>query len=200
MIKWSEFREGEDLYEAFLPEHNHESSAWLLRWSCNGHVIEERRIRMTWPPRFGPDQGDVAQIEAVLDALIASGSRPQLPESRGEYLPVPFSPLPSELAVLAGLAVLLAEYVDAERALGLIDDQTRTFLGLPDRAKADGFYPVAITPEREGRMRRVIALARLLERDSRAEPRRDDLITAVLAEDVQAIVGILAILGIDPQS
>lgn len=200
MIKWSEFREGEDLYEAFLPEHDHESSAWMLRWSCNGHVIEERRVAMTWPARFGPDRGDVAQIEAVLDTLIASASRPQSSKSRGEYLPEPFSPLPSDLSKLADLAVVLAEYVDAERALGLSNDQTRSFLGLPDRAKADGFYPVAITPKREGRMRRVIALARLLERDRRAEPRRGNLITAVLAEDVPTIVQILAALGIDPQS
>lgn len=196
MIKWSEFSEGDSLFEAFLPEHDRESCAWLLRWSRNGHIIEERRIRLTWPPRFGPDAGDVAQIEAVLDTLIARLPAQQALQSRGDYIPEPFSPLPSSPEVLAALAICLAEFVKAEASLGLNPEETRRFLRLPDRAKADGFYPMAITPERDGRMRRLIALSTLLERDARAAPRRTELVAAVLAEDIPAICRILEAQGI----
>lgn len=200
MIKWGEFRDGDAVFEAFLPEHDRESGGWLLRQSCNGHIIEERRVRLTWPPRFGPDVGDVAQIEAELDALITSEPGRKPPETRGKYMPTPFSPLPSDLTVLAALATCLSEFVEAARALALSDEQTRAYLYLPERAIADGLYPVAITPRRESRMLRVIALARLLERDNRAESRRAELITAVLAEDISTIGRILDDQGITPQA
>ena len=45
-------------------------------------------------------------------------------------------------------------------------------------------------------MRRLITLARLLEQDARAAPRRTELIAATLAEDVPAIVRILEHIGI----
>lgn len=196
MIKWSEFAEGDSLFEAFLPEHDRESSSWLLRWSRNGHIVEERRVGLTWPPRFGPDAGDVAQIEAVLDTMIKGLSTQQPLETRGDYMPAPFSPLLSEPHVLAALAVCVAEYMDAERMLGLNEEETRRYLALPDRAKADGLYPMAVTPERDFRMRRLIILARLIEQDARAAPRRTELIAAVLADDVPAIVRILEDSGI----
>lgn len=196
MIKWSEFAEGNSLFEAFLPEHDRESSSWLLRWSRNGHIVEERRVGLTWPPRFGPDAGDVAQIEAVLDNLITGLSAQPSLETPGDYVPTPFSPVTSEPHVLAALAVCVAEYIDAERILGLNEEETRRYLALPDRAKADGLYPMAVTPERDHRMRRLITLARLLEQDARAAPRRTELIAAVLADDVPTIVRILVETGI----
>jgi hypothetical protein len=196
VIKWSEFAEGDSLFEAFLPEHDRESCSWLLRWSRNGHIVEERRVGLTWPPRFGPDVGDVAQIEAVLDTLITGLSAQQSLETPGDYLPRPFSPLPSEPHVLAALAVCAAEYIDAERILGLNAEETRRYLALPDRATADGLYPIAVNPERDRRMRRLITLAKLLEQDPRAAPRRTELIAATLAEDGPAIVRILEQIGI----
>ncbi len=196
MIKWSEFAEGDSLFEAFLPEHDRESSSWLLRWSRNGHIVEERRVGLTWPPRFGPDAGDVAQIEAVLDNLITGLSAQPPLETPGDYVPTPISPLTSEPHVLAALAVCVAEYIDAERILGLNEEETRRYLALPDRAKADGLYPMAVTPERDHRMRRLITLARLLEQDARAAPRRTELIAAVLADDVPTIVRIRVESGI----
>jgi hypothetical protein len=196
VIKWSEFSEGDSLYEAFLPEHDRESSAWLLRWSRNGHIIKELRVRLTWPPRFGPDAGDVAQIEAALDKLMTDSTAQSPPATRGEYVTAPFVPLPSTPELLAALAVRVAEYVDAEHALGLNEEETRRYLGLPVGAKVDGLYPMAVTPERDRRMLRLITLAGLLERDGRAAPRRTELIAAVLAEDVPAIGRILEAQGI----
>jgi len=196
VIKWSEFAEGDSLFEAFLPEHDRESCSWLLRWSRNGHIVEERRVGLTWPPRFGPDVGDVAQIEAVLDSLISGLSAPPPLETSGDYVPAPFSPLSSEPHVLAALAVCVAEYIEAERALGLNEEETRRYLALPDRAKADGLYPMAVTPERGSRMRRLITLSSLLAQDARAAARRTELIAAVLADDVPAIVRLLEDSGI----
>ena len=197
MIKWSEFKEGDSLFEAFLPEHDRESAAWLLRWSCNGHVIEERRVRLIWPPRFGPDVGDVAKIEAELDTLINNSTQRPHEAVGGAYVPREYFPLPSEPHVLAGLAVQLAEYVEAEAFLGLDDEQTREYLGLPDGTRADGLYPMAITPEREGRMRRIVALTSLLRRDCRAQLRNAELLAAVLAHDVSTIAKILEAQGIE---
>lgn len=196
MIKWSEFAEGDSLFEAYLPEHDRESCSWLLRWSRNGHIVEERRVRLTWPPRFGPDVGDVAQIEAVLDTLINGLSAQPPLETPGDYVPRPFSPLPSEPHVLAVLAVCLAEYIEAERMLGINAEETCRYLALPDHATAAGLYPMAVTPERERRMRRLITLAKLLEQDPRTAPRRKELIAATLAEDGVAIVRILEHIGI----
>jgi hypothetical protein len=196
VIKWSEFADGDSLFEAFLPEHERESCSWLLRWSHHGHIVEERRVQLTWPPRFGPDVGDVAQIEAVLDSIITGLAEQPRPEKSGDYVPAPFSPLPSEPHELAALAVCVAEYSAAEGTLGLNAEETRRFLALPDHATAEGLYPIAITPERARRMRRLITLARLLEQDARAAPRRTELIAATLAEDVPAIVRILEHIGI----
>jgi hypothetical protein len=197
VIKWGEFKDGNAVFEAFLPEHDRESSAWLLRSSRHGHVLEERRVRLTWPPRFGPDSGDVAKIEAELDASMARVAPLQPPATQGGYVPGPCDDVASEPHVLAVLAALLAEYVDAEKALGLTEEQSRTYLGLPHGTRADGLYPMAVTPKRDGQMRRMIALARVVERDSRMFPRKSDLLAAVLADDISCVRGIVSAQGVE---
>lgn len=196
MIKWGEFKDGDAVFEAFLPEHNAESDAWLLRSSRHGHILEERRVRLTWPPRFGPDSGDVAQIEAELDASMARVAQLQPSAMPGTYVPGPCNEAPTEPHVLAVLANLLTEYVEAEKALGLTHDQSRAYLSLPDGASAGDLYPIAITPDRDGRIHRLIGLARVVARDSRVLPRKPELLAAVLAGDVQAIRSVLAAQGV----
>lgn len=109
MIKWGEFKDGDAVFEAFLPEHDRESDAWLLRSSRHGYILEERRVHLTWPPRFGPDSGDVAQIEAELDASMARVALLQPPATQGGYVPDPCDDVVSEPHVLAVLDALLAE-------------------------------------------------------------------------------------------
>lgn len=197
MIKWGEFKDDDTVFEAFLPEHDRESDAWLLRSSRQGHILEERRVRLTWPPRFGPDSGDVAQIEAELDASMARVASLQPSATHGGYVPDPCDDVASEPHVLAVLAALLAEYVEAEKALGLTEEQSRTYLGLPHGTRADGLYPMAVTPRRDGLMRRLIALASVLERDGRVLPRKAELLDAVLAGNAEAIRGLLSAQGVN---
>lgn len=197
MIKWGEFKDGDTVFEAFLPEHDRESDAWLLRSSRQGHILEERRVRLTWPPRFGPDSGDVAQIEAELDASMARVASLQPSATHGGYVPDPCDDVAAEPHVLAVLAALLAEYIEAEKALGLTEEQSRTYLGLPHGTRADGLYPMAVTPKRDGQLRRMIALARVVERDSRISPRKSELLAAVLADDISCVRGILSAQGVE---
>lgn len=197
MIKWSEFRDGDRLFEAFLPEHEAEPQEWLLRASCLDQILEERRIRLTWPPRFGPDAGDVAMIEAELDIAIAHAVSQPTNSCVEKYVPGPSEIAPPDPYFHAVIGTLLAEYLDAERSLGLTLDQSSNFLELPVMAGTEGLYPMAITPKRDGRMRRLIALANLLQNDPRVQARKTDLLAALLLDDVPTIKTILIAQGID---
>ena len=197
MIKWCEFRDGDRLFEAFLPEHETEPQEWLLRASCLNQIMEERRVRLTWPPRFGPDAGDVAAIEAELDSVIASTASHPMKSGGEKCIPGPIEIANPDPYLHAVLGALLAEYLDAEKSIGLTLDQSRTYLELPVMTDAEGLYPMAITPKRDGRMRRLIALANVLRHDARAQARKNELLSATLADDVPMIKNILDEQGID---
>src|SRR5689334_14769802 len=113
MIKWSEFFELGVLFEAFLPEHERERHAWLLRVSRNGHILEERYVGLTWPPRFGPDAGDVAVLEGELDGALARvGEGRNAPLSPGDYVPRPSEVADTSPWTYAVLHQLLSDYVE----------------------------------------------------------------------------------------
>lgn len=197
MIKWSEFREGDVLYEAFLPEHERETCGWLIRASCRGHVLAERRETLTWPPRFGPDMGDVAVLEAITDGLVTELATAQVPDGEGPYVP-PASELgPVDPYVHAVLYALVEEYAQSEAAFGLTEEQSTAYLSLPVRASARGLYPLAVTPERDHRMRRLIALERVLSSRSDLQPHKDTLLEAVLAYDIPRLRTVLKDLGVE---
>lgn len=197
MIKWSEFREGDVLYEAFLPEHERETSGWLLRASCRGHVLAERRETLTWPPRFGPDMGDVAVLEAITEGLVTELASAQVPEGEGPYV-APASELgPFDPYVHAVLYALVEEYARSEATFALTEEQSTAYLSLPVRANARGLYPMAVTPERDHRMRRLIALERVLSSRADLQPHKDTLLQAVLACDLPRLRMVLQDLGVD---
>jgi hypothetical protein len=142
MIKWNEFEENEVLYEAFLPEHEKEACGWLVRASRRGHVLAERRLTLTWPPRFGPDVGDVAALEAMVDTLVNELKDTPAPVGNGSYMPTPSQISEAEPILHAMLHALVQQYSEAERFIGLTEAQTAGYLGLPVVASAEGLYPL----------------------------------------------------------
>lgn len=196
MIKWGEFREAGFLFEAFLPEHEGQQLSWVMRTSCRGHVVDERRIQLVWPPRFGPDAGDVARLESALDAVIERVKGLFLPESEGTYkagAPEAVDPDPYVYAALHGL---LAEYVEAEATLQLSPEQTAAYLDLDPGYRAEGLFPMAITPRRDARMRKLAALARLVISDDRVRGRAPELVAALMRDDAPAIRAVFEQAGL----
>jgi hypothetical protein len=198
MIKWVDCLEGEILYEFFLPEHEAERCEWLVRVSARGHILDERRGRLTWRPKFGPDCGDVAVVEAATDEMARAAVATPLPDSPGTYVPQEVSLPPTNPMTHAVLYALVEEYSEAERALGLTPEQTANYLQLPVIASAAGLHPFAVTPQRDNRMRRAIALMHILKNHPETAPKRGALLDAVLAEDITTLKNILADLGLPP--
>lgn len=197
MIKWSEFEEGGVLYEAFLREHEKEPCGWLVRASCRGHVLAERRLSLTWPPRFGPDVGDVAALKATAEMLINQQQDKALPVGKGTYAPVPSQMSAPEPILHAMLYSLVQQYAEAERFLGLTETQTAEYLGLPVIASAEGLYPFAMTRTRDGKMNRIVALARVLKAKPEIHLHKETLLGAVLADDIPQLRSMLAAAGVE---
>lgn len=196
MIKWGEFRDGDRVIEAFLPEHEAEPQEWLLRVSRLGHVIKERRIGLTWPPRFGPDRGDVVHVEAELEALIGTVDAGPAPTIEGTYTPGPRMVAAPDPILHASLQALLDDYLEAIASLGVKADQATMHLELSEGLAAEGLYPMAITRKRDVRMNRMVALAALVKRYERLVPRKAELLAAILAGDIDVARKLLADSGI----
>jgi hypothetical protein len=196
VIKWGEFRDGGFLFEAFLPEHEGQQLSWVIRTSCRGHVVDERRIQLVWPPRFGPDAGDVARLESVLDVVIESVKRLSLPESEGAYEAGASEAVDPDPYVHAALHGLLDEYVEAEATLQLSPEQSAAYLDLDPGLSAQGLFPMAITPRRDARMRKLAALARLVISDDRVRGRAPELVAALMRDDSPAIRAVFEQAGL----
>jgi hypothetical protein len=196
MIKWVESREGDFLYEFFLPEHEREAGEWLVRASALGNVLGERRGRLTWLPRFGPDMGDVAVAEAATEELIQEISRRAMPTEPGSYVPTEMTLPPVDPMTHAVLYGLIEAFVEAERELGLTLDQISTYLELPVNYGASGLHPFAVTARRDGRMRRMVALMHVMRNHPETAPLREALIEAVLAENIPLLMQRLAEVGL----
>ena len=200
LIKWSEFREGDVLYEAFHPEHEQEGCAWLLRASCRGHILSEQHLRMTWPPRFGPDAGDVAAVEALAEKMVETLSTIEIPQGEGAYVPSTSTLPPAEPHVHAVLYALVDQYAQSADSIGLNAEESAAYLELSGRPCAKGLFPAAVTPERDSRMRRLIALDHALRNQPEVLPIRRDLMNAVLASDIPGIRELLRSVGLEPGS
>ena len=196
MIKWSESNDGDVLYEAFLPEHEEEPCHWLIRASCRGHILAERTESLTWPPRFGPDVDDVAVLRGLTDTLAKDLTPYAMPDGEGNYAPAPVE-VPQPEPILHALQyALIQEYVEAEVSIGLTDAQSAAYLNFPVVAGASGLYPMAVTPQRDHRMRGIVALDRLLKDRPDAHAFKSDLLSAVLADDIARVRVLLEGAGI----
>ncbi|HEY6940095.1 hypothetical protein [Dokdonella sp.] len=156
MLKWSEYSQDGVLFEAYLPGHELEDQQWLIRASRDGVLLAERRIELTWVPRFGPDAGDVAQIEAALDAMLKALSSGRLDASpdgrRVSYEPV-HPHLKENNPVNAALAHgALEDYGNAAKVLDLDESMCRAFGGLPAGLPIAGTLPMMVTNAMRERM------------------------------------------------
>lgn len=197
MIKWAELRDGDVLYEVFLPEHESEACDSLLRASSRGHILGERRLSLTWPPRFGPDVDDMAATERMAEKLAVELDSTPRPEGEGTYRAGPIDLPPVEPILLAFSYALVEQFVQAEASLGLSEAQTAAYLHLPVTAGASGLYPYAVTAERDARMRKLIALDVMLKRHPALQTVQADVLNAVLTSDQSTLLELLAKAGLD---
>lgn len=200
MIKWGEFHEGDVLYEAFLPEHEQEPCEWLVRASCRGHILGERHLSLTWPPKFGPDVDDVAAVEAMAGTLITELANAPVPDGAGAYVPATIDLPPTEPILHAMLYAVIEQYAQAEASIGLSEEQSAAYLGLPVRAAARGLFPFAVTSARDDRMHRLIALDHVLKNHANLRAVKSELLSAVLDSDISRLRALLKAAGVDPTS
>jgi hypothetical protein len=196
MIKWSEFTEDNVLYEAFLPEHEQETCMWLLRASSRGHILLERFLALTWPPRFGPDAGDVAALEASVDRLMNEVLQTPTPIGEGSYTPAASELSPPEPILHAMLHALVQQFAEAEDLTCRLP-MPRLYLHLPVVARAAGLYPFAVTRDRDSRMNRMIALAAVLKARPDLHHLKEELLSAILVDDIPLLRRTLTAAGLD---
>ena len=196
MLKWAEFSDENTLYEAFLPESDLDGSAWLLRAVCRGHVVAEWGVSMVHRPTFGPDSSDVLALEEALDRLIDSLRSLPAPRDVGTYQVGDISIAPPDPMQHGFLHTLKEGFLESARDLELDPAWIGALLGLREGRTADQLYPVAITPLRQGRMERVVALRSLLPRYPSLASQRTELLDAILRDDVGALRSLLNDAGV----
>lgn len=195
MLKWSEFIDGEIIYEAFLPESTAESGCWLLRASRHGHVLAERQIRLLWAPTFGPDSGDVQALESELEQLMSVMNLPASDQLEGAYTPGPIEIEPPDPLLHAGSYRILGEFRVVCQEFG-ITGQSRDYLSLPRACSIEDLYPVAVTNVRLQKMQRFIALKKLVEAYPGLNRALPELVDALLRGNEEAIERILRVNGV----
>lgn len=164
------FSEAGLTYEALLPEHEGEPQQWLLRVRRGTLVLVERRFPLTWAPRFGPDQGDVAHLDweaDLLDSLVQNLHEPEPGTDQTPTESLVFE-MSEETAVECNPMLhamkwrVIERYVAAYPQLGLSDAQAAVAIGLSTNLKPAGLYPVALRPRRYNRMQLLSGLAEAL--------------------------------------
>ena len=197
MLKWGEFTEGETLYEAFHPESDKDGGSWLIRVVLRGHVVAERHVPMLYRPTFGPDIGDVAALEAALDQLIGEVKNQAIPHDSGPYVALSVQIESPDPMLHATCYALLEQFPAASRDLGMPLESIAKLLSLPEGWTVEDLYPVAVTAERQARIRRVLALKSLADRHPHLTSHMPALIEALPHDDVAGLQRELQHLGVD---
>jgi hypothetical protein len=70
MDEWSRFELGGHLFVAFLPSSDDEDQVFTLVVSKDGRELRREAIPLLHRPIFGPDAGDVAALNARVEAVI----------------------------------------------------------------------------------------------------------------------------------
>lgn len=167
MVKWSDYEQDGVIFEAFLPSDETETQEWLVRASRGGILLTERRIRLTWVPRFGPDISDVAQLEEALDGMLVELSEGAL-DAKADGRKVTIEPRRAtaqanspEDAALAHIA--LTAYAKSLQALHLPPPLFRAFARLPPTPALGSLLPMMVSIEMRDRMLAVIAVGDLIQ-------------------------------------
>lgn len=196
MIKWSDYEQGGVIFEAFLPSDEAEPQEWLLRASRNGVLLAERRIRLIWVPRFGPDVSDVAQLEEALDGMLidlSSGVLDAKADGR-KVTAEPARPIAEanspENAALAHIA--LTAYAKTLQTLQLPPPLFRAFARLPPTPALGALLPMMVGVEMRNHMLAVVSVGELIE--ALAEPERAAYVTRLQgAMATNVVANVLAI-------
>lgn len=67
---YASFEERGYRLEAKLPSSSEDPMEWELTAYKDGSVVKELRIPLLYPPVFGPDVEDIAELEAKTDELM----------------------------------------------------------------------------------------------------------------------------------
>jgi len=179
MIKWSDYEQSGVIFEAFLPSDEAEPQEWLLRASRNGVLLAERRTRLVWVPRFGPDVSDVAQLEEALDGMLVDLSSGVLDaKADGRKVTVePARPIAAanspENAALAHIA--LTAYAKTLQTLQLPPPLFLAFARLPPTTALGSLLPTTVSVEMRSHMLAVVAVGNLIQ--ELTEPERAAYVT-----------------------
>lgn len=170
MRLWAAFTENGFLFEAFLPESEDESQVWTVRIS-RGAEAHMHQLRLTWPPQFGPDGGDIAALERLSEqqaaALAARGDVTVTPSEA-----VPPTPdagtLPTDPMAGAIAFQLLRGFDDVMEAWAMTDDERRRWLGRRSDQPIRRLFAWAITADDRERLRQTLMLHSLLVKQFRS--------------------------------
>jgi len=70
MSIWGEFDIGEHHFTASLPDSDTESQDWTIVVTKHGEEVRRETIPLTYRPRFGPDVGDVGELNGRIEEII----------------------------------------------------------------------------------------------------------------------------------
>lgn len=170
MRRWAAFTENGFLFEAFLPESEDESQVWTVRISRDTEV-HMRPLRLTWPPQFGPDAGDIAALERFSEqeaaALAARGDVTVTPSEAVPPMP-DTGTLPIDLMTGAIAFQLLQGFDDVMEAWAMTDDERRRWLARRSDQPIRRLFAWAITADDRERLRQTLMLHSLLMKHFRS--------------------------------
>ena len=66
------FEEKGYFFEAWMPASDAESCEFRLQVKANGGLLLDIPVPMAYRPIFGPDLGDVAELQAITERLVAA--------------------------------------------------------------------------------------------------------------------------------
>lgn len=184
MPLWVRLVERGILIEGFLPDHEVDAQEWRIVASRGGQVLGERRVRLTWVPRFGPDFGDVTHADAVLEEWLPTLAAHMDPPD--DQPPVPTFPVDARPERLAVVAIAVNATVEAMPMLGLAD-MTTVALGIAPDRDPSGVLPISVTDATSDRCLTLVHIAEALKRHGSevdlGDDRRELVRTALLRHD-----------------
>lgn len=165
MRLWAAFKENGFLFEALLPESDDEDLVWTVRIS-RGNEIHTHRLKLIWPPRFGPDAGDIEMLERFSEQQArALADRSDVTVSATESVqPPPGSDTwPADPLTGAQAYQLLERFDGVMGAWSMADDERRRFLRRNPDQPVRRLFAWAISADDRARLKQIVALQTRLQ-------------------------------------